>query len=578
MNTVHQISLPAVPPSPDESVTAALENLWPGEWRRLRAAELTALRKEFKSLRLAHAWRLDMPRVDHLHPRVDHVLLFIEDVFPLSELRICAPQADGRLNERWPHVEELGLLCLARRPLDRPILDRVQLAVSDAAEVLQMDPAMRRQEFQREFLSYWNREASNTPSWKTLFRPAGDSRVVFYAHHGRTLVFGESEEQVVSWLKHSGVLTPLKPFQAWFAMLDEALAPEDYPVNGHALLDLVGVGHIMALFDPPDELPVLLGLPTKTGAVFAGVRLRCPPKKLMWKGFRTGKPLPARHIECCYAGQSVERVKILRADQSWVHGRNHDPAAVELAKKSVALIGCGALGGELAGLLAQAGVGKFFFVDADNLAPENTSRHLLGASETGGNKAAAMARRLAKDFPHIRGVYPFGCRFEDLSPEQLAEIDSADLLITAGLFLPTDIRVNERRRAGDQRPPWLVSWTEELACAGHAALLVGDADLMDLFDEAGKPKSVMTSQWPPSVGTLAEAGCGNFFQPYGAVDMFGTIGLAARLALDALLGRCAAPTYRIWLGDRARAAEAGATFAPEFNASMTERAIPWPNP
>jgi hypothetical protein len=298
----------------------------------------------------------------------------------------------------------------------------------------------------------------------------------------------------------------------------------------------------------------------------------------MWKGFRTGKPLPARHIEYCYAGQSVKRVKILRADQSWVHGRDHDPAAVELAEKSVALIGCGALGGELARLLAQAGVGKFFFVDADNVAPENTSRHVLGASETGGNKAAAMARRLAKDFPHIRGVYPFGCRFEDLSEEQLAEIYGADLLITAGLFLPTDIRVNERRREADRKPNWLVSWTEELACAGHAALLVGDADLMDLFDEAGKPKRVMTSQWPPSVGTLAEAGCGNFFQPYGAVDMLGTIGLAARLALEALLGRCATPTYRIWLGDRARAAEAGATFSPEFNASMTERAIPWPNP
>ncbi|HDR9028349.1 TPA: ThiF family adenylyltransferase [Burkholderia vietnamiensis] len=575
MNTVPQIPAPVAHPSPAENVEAALERLWPGEWRRLRAAELEALRKRF---RFAHAWRLDMPRAEHLHPRVDHVLLLIEDVFPLSELRICAPQADGLLHERWPHVEELGLLCLSRRPLDRSILDRVQLAVSDAAEVLQMDPATRKQEFQREFLSYWEREASNTPSWKALFRPAGDSRVVFYAHHGRTLVFGESEEQVVSWLEHSGVTNPQKPLRAWFAMLDEALEPAEYPVNGRALLDLVGSEHVMPLLDPPNEFPVLLGMPTETGAVFAGVKLRCPQKKSMWKGFRPGAPLPARHVEYCYAGQKVERIEVLRTDHSWVHGRDHDPVAGQLAEKTVALIGCGALGGELARLLVQAGVGKFIFVDGDTLAPENTSRHLLGAGEAGGNKAVAMARRLARDFPHIRGVYPLGCRFEDLSAEQLAEIDGADLLITAGLFLPTDIRVNKRRRDAEQKPPWLVSWTEELACAGHAALLVGDADLMDLFDEAGKPKRVMTSQWPPAVGTLAEAGCGNFFQPYGAIDMLGTIGLAARLALDALLGRCATSTYRIWLGDRARAAAAGATLAGEFNASMTERAIPWPNP
>ncbi|WP_157378838.1 ThiF family adenylyltransferase [Burkholderia ubonensis] len=575
MNTVLQIPLPATSPLPAESVETALENLWPGEWRRLREAELEALRKQF---RFAHAWRLDMPRVEHAHPRVDYVLLLIDDVFPLSELRICAPQADGRLHERWPHVEELGLLCLASRPLDRSILDRIQLAVSDAAEVLQMDQEMCRQEFQREFLSYWNREASDIPSWKALFRPAGDSRVVFYAHHGRTLVFGESEDQVVSWLTHSGVPNPPKPSRSWFAMLDEALAPADYPINGRALLDLVGVEHVMPLVDPPNEFPVLLGMPTETGAVFAGVRLRCPDKKKMWKGFRTGAHLPARHIEYCYAGRCVERVKISRADQSWIHGRNHDPVAVELAERSVALIGCGALGGELARLLAQAGVGKFIFVDADNLVPENTSRHLLGAGESGDNKAAAIARRLAKDFPHIRDIYALGCRFEDLSTEQLAEIYGVDLLITAGLFLPTDIRVNKRRLTGDQKPSWLVSWTEELACVGHAVLLVGDADLMDLFDEAGKPKRVMTSQWPPSVGTLAEAGCGNYFQPYGAVDMLRTIGLAARLALDALLGRSAVPTYRIWLGDRTRAAAAGATLSPEFNASMTERAIHWPNP
>jgi hypothetical protein len=561
--------------SPAENVEAALETLWPGEWRRLRAAELEALRKRF---RFAHAWRLDMPRAEHLHPRVDYVLLLIEDVFPLSQLRICAPQTDGRLRQRWPHVEEFGLLCLARRPLDGSILDRVQLAVSDAAEVLQMDPPLRRHEFQREFLSYWSREANDIPSWKALFRPAGESRVVFYARYGRTLVFGESDHQVVSWLKHSGVLEPSKPLQAWFAMLDEAPEPAEYPVDGRGLLSLVGPEHITPLLNPPNDLPVLLGVPTETGAVFAGVWLRCPPKQTIWKGFRADAPLPARHVKYCYAGQSVQRVKVLRTDHSWVHGRDHDPVAEQLAEKTVALIGCGALGGELARLLVQAGVGKFIFVDGDTLASENTSRHLLGAGEAGSNKAVAMARRLAKDFPHIRGAYPFGCRFEDLSAEQLAEIYGADLLITAGLFLPTDIRVNKRRRDADQKPPWLVSWTEELACAGHAALLVGDADLMDLFDEAGKPKRVMTSQWPPAVGTLAEAGCGNFFQPYGAIDMLGTIGLAARLALDALLGRCATSTYRVWLGDRACAAETGATLSAEFNASMTERAIPWPNP
>lgn len=569
--------LPPAAPSPSDSIEEALRDLWPDEWRRLRAQELAALGKQIEPLfQLALAWRLDMPPSEHEHPRVDHVFLVIDDTFPFSDLRVCAPQAGGQLAERWPHVEEFGMLCLARRPLDLPIRDRIRLAVADAAEVLGMDESTRKREFQREALSYWQRESSQIVPWRTLFPPAGVSRIVFYERHNGTLVFAETAAQLSSWLRHSGVIDPPSPSSAWFAMLDEALVPAQYPATGRDLLDLVGRGNIAPLLDPPDYFPVLLGMPTETGVVFGGVHLYCPPKKEMWKGFRRGKQLPETRIVCCYAGRRVDRIQILRADPSWVHGRDHDPAASRLAEKTVALIGCGALGGELARLLAQSGVGSFVLVDHDKLAPENTSRHLLGAADTGGNKAAATARRLERDFPHIREACPFGRRFEQLSDDQLAKIDAADLVITAGLFLPSDIRFNDRRKRADTKQPWLVAWTEELACAGHAALLVGTADLMNLFDHSGKPKRAMTSGWPPSVGTITEAGCGNAFQPYGATDMLSTIGLAARLAIDSLLGRCASSTYRVWLGDRARVTDAGATLSHEFDISMTERTIPWP--
>lgn len=573
MNSVLILRLPPPSPSHSDSIEDALQDLWPDEWRRLREREAAALRKH---IQFARAWRLDMPLREHEHPRVDHVFLIIDDVFPFSELRVCAPQTDGQLAEPWPHVEKFGMLCLTRRSLDLPIRDRVRLSVADAAEVLGMDEAMRKQEFQREALSYWQHESTNVLPWRALFRPSGASRIVFYARHQRTLVFAEAAEQLSSWLSHSGVSDTPKLSRAWLAMLDEPLVPADYPATGRNVLELVGRKNIVPLLDPPHCFPVLLGMQTDTGAVFGGVFLHCPPKKETWKGFRTNRRLPNARVEACYAGQRVDRVRILRVDPSWIHGRDHDRAAPLLAEKTVALIGCGALGGELARLLAQSGVGSFVLVDDDVLLPENTSRHLLGAADTGCNKADAVARRLERDFPHIREACPFGRRFELLSDDQLARIDAADLVVTAGLFLPSDIRVNEWRKRAGTKWPWLTTWTEELACAGHAALLVGDADLMDLFDDAGKPTWAMTSGWPPSVGTITEPGCGNVFQPYGATDMLSTIGLAARLALDSLLGRCVAPTYRVWLGDRTRVTGAGAALSREFDTSMAERTIPWP--
>ncbi|WP_244827096.1 ThiF family adenylyltransferase [Caballeronia sp. TF1N1] len=551
--------------------------MWPDEWRKLRGREVAGLQAKLAgSFPIAGAWKLDMPLGEHLHPRVDHVILLIDDVFPFSQFRVCAPQAEGRLAERWPHVEGKGMLCLASQPLGLPIDERLKRAVTDAAMLFSMDEAARKAEFQREALSYWERESGDTKSWRSLFPPAGVSRAIFYANHRGAFVFADSETQLLSWFRHSNIGDAPKPMRAWFAMLDEALVPAQYPSTGSDLLRLIGCEQILPMLDPPRFFPVLLGMPTKTGAVFVAVQLQCPSKRDMWKGFRPGARLPDVRVLPAYSGRRVERVQVVRADHSWVHGRDHNPAAAILAEKTVALIGCGALGAEIARLLTQSGVGNLMLIDHDTLASENTSRHVLGSAETGGKKASGLAKKLKRDFPTIRQACSFDQRYEQLPEDQLVKIDAADLVITAGLFLPTDIRVNERRKRAAVKRPWLVAWAEELACAGHAALLVSDTDLTELFDIAGRPKLAMTSNWPSSVGTVTEAGCGTSFQPYSALDMLNTVALATRLALDSLMGRRAASTYRVWLGDRDRVARSGATLATTFDAGMTEREMPWP--
>src|SRR5919109_5314630 len=69
-----------------------------------------------------------------------------------------------------------------------------------------------------------------------------------------------------------------------------------------------------------------------------------------------------------------------------------------LAQASVAIIGCGATGSALAGLLARAGVGRLRIVDRDYVEPSNLQRQSLfdeGDARDSVPKALAAARKIS---------------------------------------------------------------------------------------------------------------------------------------------------------------------------------------
>ena len=89
------------------------------------------------------------------------------------------------------------------------------------------------------------------------------------------------------------------------------------------------------------------------------------------------------------------------------HSRN-SPALSEgeqaiLAGKTVAVIGCGGLGGHLTELLARVGVGSIRCVDGDVFEESNLNRQLLSTMDTlGASKAKAAAERVTAIDPAVR--------------------------------------------------------------------------------------------------------------------------------------------------------------------------------
>mgnify|MGYP003631305350 CR=1 FL=1 len=126
-------------------------------------------------------------------------------------------------------------------------------------------------------------------------------------------------------------------------------------------------------------------------------------------------------------GLKVTPVSVVRIDDRYLAQRNM-PNSKTLAGKSLAIVGCGTIGGYLSDMLVKAGAGtcggKLTLIDFDYLLPQNIGRHRLGFPDLLSNKAEALAKELTRFAPgaEIRAL-PV-----DVRQAQLGELD---LLIDA---------------------------------------------------------------------------------------------------------------------------------------------------
>lgn len=106
-----------------------------------------------------------------------------------------------------------------------------------------------------------------------------------------------------------------------------------------------------------------------------------------------------------------------------------------LVVRTVAIIGCGSLGGKIATMLARSGVGKFVLVDDDILLPENLVRNDLDWREVPMHKVDALAHRLQYVNPAVtcqRYRRSLGGQESSTNIETLIDVlSTCDLLIDA---------------------------------------------------------------------------------------------------------------------------------------------------
>ena len=471
---------------------------------------------------------------------------------------------------------------LAVHKNNAPIADRVKMHLCDAEELLNFPEPKRREEFEREFTAYWSHRATNSADrarvW-SLVTPGQETREIAYFFDTRANrhVIADDKGALKRWLRNTGANPGDKQiYPTWLFRLSQPWTPREFPETGDEITKLLPQDIVRKCLEPGLQSPFLFEVHTKNGTAFAAVVLQGADRRDVMKGFRHMSKVPTARIVGSYAKRPIERCKVARVDGAWVHGRDHPSSYASVKNRKVAIVGCGAIGAAMAHLLAQAGVGEQIFVDADSLTTANVSRHPLGMLHIGLNKALALKEHLRREFPHLTFEHAFARRFEWMSPKDLDQLASSDLIITAGIDFDGEAAFDHWRRSLKRPPAHISTWAEAYAAAGHAVLLYGRSSILAGFDGEERPNFRLTD-WPDEAGALiVEAGCGNTFQPHGVIDLHPIVGMAAGLALDTLLDKISTSCRRVWMGDPTVVETHGGILRTPFVGRLAMHEFVWP--
>lgn len=218
-----------------------------------------------------------------------------------------------------------------------------------------------------------------------------------------------------------------------------------------------------------------------------------------------------------------------------------------LNTKIVTIVGCGSVGGEIAYMLAKAGIGNLFLVDHDRMHTDNIYRHRVGGgmldympnNKTGRvtqiTKTSALKYLLEKDLPHIN-VEVRSKKFEQVIDEDFLE--KSDMIIVAiGSPMPSFI-INEELKKKEITNV-IFCWNEAANYGGHSVLLnLHENCLQCLYTTVdGSLSTCKLSLVKPSKNISKNlTGCAGVFTPFSYLDSSQTALLASKQCIKVLSG------------------------------------------
>lgn len=561
-----------------EDLDAQLQARWPGAVQ----LDATTLAKRFPSRdRLVAAWRVPVAIPDP----ADALLVSVDCNFPWTLPRIALVEPTNGIT--FPHVEVDGHICVAPSSAvyELPVgLRHVEALVEDAAAVLAQGTAEANEEdFFTEAHSYWGLIEPTAGSFLVLSEPPTSHALWSAATCGPHVVVGESAKAISEWSRRAQQKISA-PEQALLLALDAPLHPREYPLTPRDLVCFAErVGGSQALrstvmkWNFKTSLRVLISFPYSGRRIYLGAELQTPQsvrlpgaKKPGTPGFRPkAKTATARLVALSQNPKRFRHWRAVPIYRSFLRERTAGLSAAPLERCHVVVVGCGALGGQLAVQLAQAGVGQLTLLDIDVMDWRNVGRHVLDGASVGRDKALALKDAILRRFPDAE-VAAFARSWEEHIAIAPSVFDQADLIISATAEPASNLHLDQLSKSGAIAPV-VFGWMEPFAVSAHAVLRypsgAGLADITDAYGLLAEP--VVDRATAPALPQ--EPSCGAFFQPYSSLSALACVCVVAELAVDALLGRVAHSTVRTWVGPASAFHDNGLSITPVWHGRLNSQ-------
>ena len=532
-------------------------------------------------------WQISSEFSDGICRRL-HVIA--DSDFPYTPPRIAV--ADGPNALAWPHLEKGGLLCVL--PLDAAVSSRSPVGVTtyvlgEACRLIEDSTSGSNvEDFRQEFLSYWALGADAPSVFVSTIDPTCQSRRIAVWRGKGVRVVGENPEALRAWLSRraekpgkNGEYTLVDGVLVW---LPKPLTPAEYPDTPADLWALVQQ-HSPEVNDvfqdlatrSVSEIDVVLGARTAHGSCFGALVLSGPRRPSgskrsgnpLVKGFRPSRVPASLLVKRYFAGATkAAKAIVKRADHHWIHGRDNDQQQARLRGASVAVLGCGSLGGSIARLLAQSGVGNLLLVDPATLDWPNIGRHQLGASSVDQPKAEALAREIAVAYPHLTEITAQNKRVGMGERGLMDDLLEYDLVVSTMGNWAAEGFLNDYQQERQDFPPILYGWLEPHASAAHVVVVPTHRPCLRCgVNDKGRPKVAVTA-WADGGDSRQEPACGAMYTPYGPAELCWAHALISETAIDAIINQPATAHHHVWIGRRHRIAEVGGTWAATWLAEM----------
>jgi sulfur-carrier protein adenylyltransferase/sulfurtransferase len=502
-------------------------------------------------------------------PDVASLYVSVEPSFPAS-----IPKLFLLDREKWfltiPHVNRDGSMCIIpeHATLDqfhcgRAVVELVEMAIAIIKNGIAEN---NRDDFIDEIESYWSQV---TVPLNILFaaRLERKSQVMrgCFIKARKCYAVHDSDETLASWVKNFSGQYPnaSELFDVPFAWRDKALFPEEWPQSNKAALEFAAGGSADALVihaaRSSVSAPILLAFDTRNGPAVLGMSLAGFVKDV--PGFRPHRA-PASVLIGRFGKLQCRKHQVIRVDAQSISSRIGSKTAKALVECRVTLVGCGALGADVAVLLAKAGCGRFSLIDPEQMSWDNIGRHLLGAESVGQNKAEGVGQFLTEHFPHVQvTTSPF--RLETIVSEDPAMLHDSDIILClTGEWMSESVLNVWARRV--RSIAVLFGWFEPHALAAHGLLVLpAGGCLACARNEAGEVTNSVI-QWKDQQ-LLRRPACGGWFTPHGAADAAPAKAMIVQLAIDAMTQAVHESTLATYIGNVSRIKEAGGTIRSEWN-------------